>query len=468
MKYNTEVINEIAFALAEMLKSAVLAQQKSENGAVKIAEIETGIREVLREIGNQALSNLLSSLHPTPVAEIKCECGGLLHFQRIREAAVISVFGKTTYKRAYYAGCMCKKGKAPLDEEFGLEPGAVTAGLATLLASAGIEYAYDKSPNWLQSFLLFTVSENTVRSETEQMGKLQDEQEKSLIEQSQKEDYLQERMRNPGKIPTRLYGSIDAAKVRIEPRPKKGEEPEEHEDWRDMKVLCWFQTENVPARQRSSRQSKKFDREQVALRAKNKQYFCDIVEADKFGELLWATGCPVNADLCPDLVFLGDGATWIWNLVDKYYSRARQIVDWYHAEEHLETVAMIAFSDLHERVRWLAETTQLLWDGLVEDVIAACELLGQSCLVAKKAANYFANNCERMRYDQFRAAGYMIGSGTIESACKQIVTQRLKLPGAQWTVAGAVQTAKARAAWLSGSNHWQFLCYLRGTLPLAA
>ena len=132
MKYNTEVINEIAFALAEMLKSAVLAQQKSENGAVKIAEIETGIREVLREIGNQALSNLLSSLHPTPVAEIKCECGGLLHFQRIREAAVISVFGKTTYKRAYYAGCMCKKGKAPLDEEFGLEPGAVTAGLATV------------------------------------------------------------------------------------------------------------------------------------------------------------------------------------------------------------------------------------------------------------------------------------------------------------------------------------------------
>jgi len=60
----------------------------------------------------------------------------------------------------------------------------------------------------------------------------------------------------------------------------------------------------------------------------------------------------------------------------------------------------------------------------------------------------------------------MIGSGTIESACKQIVTQRLKLPGAQWTVTGAVQTAKARAVWLS--DQWTALCYLRGTLPLAA
>ena len=466
MKYNTEVINEIAYMLAEMLKNAVLVQQKSEEGVVRIAQIETGMREALRQIGNQALSNLLSSLQTTPVAEIECECGGFLHYQRMREATVISVFGKTIYKRAYYAGCSCKKGKVPLDEKLGLEPGGVTAGLAMLLALAGIEYAYDKSPSWLQSFLLFCVSENTVRSETEQMGQLQDEQEKVLIEQSQKESYLQERVRQPGEIPIRLYGSIDAAKVRIEPRTRQGEKPEKDEDWRDMKVLCWFQTEIVPPAQRSARQKKKDDREQVALRARNKQYFCDILEAEAFGKLLWATGCTVNADLCPDLTFLGEGAIWIWNLVDKYYPQAHQIVDWYHAEEHLETVAMSAFADLPERTRWLVVVTQALWDGQVEDVIAACKALAQSCLVAEQAVNYFTNNCERMRYDHFRAAGYMIGSGTIESACKQIVTQRLKLPGAQWIVTGAVQTAKARAVWLSGQ--WQALCNLRETLPLAA
>lgn len=290
MKYNTKVIEEIASMLAEMLKNAVLAQQKSEDGFVKIAQIETDMREGLRQIGNQALSNLLSSLQTTPVAEIKCECGGLLHYRRMRKATIISVFGRTFYKRAYYAGCSCKKGKAPFDVELGLEPGAVTAGLATLLALAGIEYAYDKSPNWLQSFLLFSVSENTVRSETEQMGQIQDEREEVLIEQSQKESYLQARQRQPGKIPVRLYGSIDAAKVRIEPRPQKGKKPEKGEDWRDMKVLCWFETEIVPPAQRSTRQKKKSDREQVALRARNKQYFCDILEAETFGKLLWATG----------------------------------------------------------------------------------------------------------------------------------------------------------------------------------
>lgn len=63
-----------------------------------------------------------------------------------------------------------------------------------------------------------------------------------------------------------------------------------------------------------------------------------------------------------------------------------------------------------------------------------------------------------MRYNRFRAQGYLIGSGTIESGCKQIVTQRLKRSGAQWTVDGAVQTAKARTVWLSGD--WSSLWYL--------
>ena len=76
---------------------------------------------------------------------------------------------------------------------------------------------------------------------------------------------------------------------------------------------------------------------------------------------------------------------------------------------------------------------------------------------------YFSNNIERMRYAQFRVAGYLIGSGVIESACKQIVTQRLKLSGAQWNLEGAILTAKACAAWLSGA--WQNLISKRSLLP---
>jgi hypothetical protein len=297
------------------------------------------------------------------------------------------------------------------------------------------------------------------------MGVLQEQQETELIQSSQDEVVLQERQRHSGNVPPRLYSSMDAAKVRIEPRLKQGQEPAEHEEWRDMKVLCWFEAETVPPSQRSKRQRQKVQREQIALRAKNMRYFCDITEAEDFGRLLWATGCTVKADLSPELVFLGDGAVWIWNLVAKYYPNAIQIVDWFHAEKYLEGVAVVAFPDLSERAVWLEGVTQALWDGQVEKVISTCEDLAPGCGEARKAIAYFYTNAERMRYDRFRTAEYMIGSGTVESGCKQIVTQRLKLPGAQWTVPGAVQTAKARAAWLSG--HWQTLCNQRSALSLA-
>jgi hypothetical protein len=465
MNYNMEMIEGLAQQFAEMIKVAVIAHQKAGEKTLLIMEIENGMREALQQIGQQALGIFLSSMQTTPESEIDCPCGGKLHYQRMRTAQVISVFDWVSYTRAYYAGCQCKQGRAPLDEQFGLEPGAVTAGLAALLALAGIEFSYDQSPKWLRDFLLFDVAQNTVRSETEKMGVLQQALETELIQQSQDEEYLQARLRDPGTIPLRLYGSMDAAKVRIEPRSKSGEPPSEHEDWRDMKVLSWFEVEHVPPAQRSRRQRQKVMREQPALRAKDLKYFCDIIEADAFGKLLWASGTWMKADLSPELIFLGDGAVWIWNLVSRYYPNAVQIVDWYHAEEHLERLAAVAFPDLQARSSWLEDAVQALWEGQVEQVIQACQALATSCSEAQKAANYFYTNAERMRYDRFRAAGYMIGSGSVESACKQIVTQRLKLPGAQWTVEGAVQTAKARAAWLSGE--WHSLRERRSALPLA-
>lgn len=465
MHYTTEMIQQAAQSLAASFKTALLEQVQRSDERPTIAQLEAEMREAVRQIGTQALGLCLSSLQPTPAAEIPCPCGGTLHYQRLRTATVISVFGKTTYTRAYYAGCVCQKGLAPLDRQFGLEPGAVTAGLAHLLALAGIAFSFDESPQWLQAYLLFDVAANTVRSETEQMGALQEAQEDHLIAQSQDEQYLQTRQRQPGPVPTRVYGTMDAAKVRTEPRPKKGDAKAAHEDWRDMKVLCWFETEAVPPSQQSPRQQQKVARQQPALRAKKMQYFCEITAAETFGKLVWATGCTVKADLCPDLVFLGDGAAWIWNLVSHYYPHATQIVDWYHAEEHLEQVARAAFPEGPCRTQWREEVTQALWEGDVEAVLAACQTLASSCLQAAQAVPYFTHNQERMRYADFRTAGYMIGSGTIESGCKQIVTHRLKLPGAQWDVTGAVHTAKARAAWLSG--HWPSLCAQRSALPLA-
>lgn len=423
------------------------------------------LRESVREIGQQTLKYFLEKADGEVEAEVECACGGKLEYQRKREATIWSVFGKMVYERAYYAGCGCGKGCAPVDERYGIEPGKVTAGLAHLVAMSGIDKAFDDSRKWLKEYLLFEVSENTVRTETQKMGELQRQADEDLIKEMHNEASLQKREQTRKAAIEILYGSIDAAKVRIEPRGEAEKAAENRENWRDLKAGCWYEAEIVPQRQRSVRQKNKQQREGTVLRAKNKQYFCDISSAEVFGKLLWATGCAAGADYARILVFVCDGALWIWNLIAHYYPNAIQIVDWYHAEDRLKRIAEEAFSIQDERLTWLQKVTEDLWEGRVELVIEACQQLAKKSNLAKQALNYYGNNLERMRYAKFRAQGYLIGSGIIESGCKQIVTQRLKLPGAQWNLDGAILTAKARATWLSGN--WQNLVTARSLLPLA-
>jgi hypothetical protein len=444
MDYTTEMITAIASQVVAVMKDT-LETGGADQG---VREIEKQMRDILRQIGVVALGQYLSGLSTPEVPKIRCGCGGELMYQREREASLISVFGRVTYQRSYYAGCVCGKGQAPLDRKLGLKPGGASAGLKELLALGGIELAFEQGRRWVEKYLLFSVSENTIRSATEAYGAQRQAQETTWKTNSQDEAWLQARLQRASSPPKRLYGSIDAAKTRIEPRCPE-EKAQREEAFRDLKVGCWYELEAVPAAQRSQRQREKYDREQQVFRAKNLRYYCDLEEAKQFGQLVWATGCRVLADFAAELVFVCDGAAWIWNLVKQYYPQAVQIIDWYHATEHLEKIAAIAFAQAEERKAWLAEAKEALWQGQVQQVIRSCQDLAAKQPKVLPEIAYFVNNEQRMDYARFRAAGYAIGSGTIESACKQIVVQRLRKSGAQWSVQGAVRTAKARAAWLS-------------------
>lgn len=477
MKYNIEKINQIGNLLAEVVEEALEMKGQEE---VLIGEIEMVLRESLLKTGNSALQCFLENADRKIEAEIECACGGRLKYQRRREATIWSVFDKVSYKRAYYAGCTCGKGCAPVDQRYGIEPGKVTSGLARLVSLCGIKEAFDGSRKSLKEFLLFEVSENTVRAETQKMGELQRQADLELIKETQNESSLHtcpvgKREQSQEPAPEVLYGSIDAAtpalaggarEVRIEPRNEKEKAVEDREKWRDLKIGCWYEGEMVPQSRQSTRQKDKAQRAEVVLRAKNQKYFCDIEVAEQFGKLFWATGCAAGADRARILVFICDGAIWIWNLIAHYYPNSIQIVDWYHAADRLLRIAKEAFANPDERQAWRERVTEDLWQGRVELVIEACQALSMKSDLARQSLAYYGDNIERMRYAHFRAAGYFIGSGIIESACKQIVTQRLKISGAQWNVDGAILTAKARAAWLS--NDWEKLVKTRSLFPLAA
>ena len=147
MEYNIEKINEIGKMLVEVIEEAV-PQTGAER--VRIGDVEMALRESLRAIGQSAMKQFLENADGEVETEIECACGGKLQYQRRRAATIWSVFGKVVYKRAYYAGCVCQKGLAPVDHHYGIEAGKVTAGLAHLIALSGLKESLDEGRKWLK------------------------------------------------------------------------------------------------------------------------------------------------------------------------------------------------------------------------------------------------------------------------------------------------------------------------------
>jgi Uncharacterised protein family (UPF0236) len=451
MEFSIEAVKKMAEIMVDEMERIGI-----EEGGIR--SVEEQMREVLREVGAEALGRYLERLDEQDKEREKpCQCGGQMEYQFKRVGVVISVFGRVRYTRRYHWCRRCKQGQSPLDRRMGLEAGEVTAGLAELLALAGVEVAFEESSDWLERFLLFRVSDNTIRHETELFGQLQAEREKGWKQQSQDVRWLQTRQHKPGKQAGRLYGSLDGVMA-----PLKGE-------WRELKTIAWYRVDTVRSYQKHRHHAHKVG-EQNHLQAQEITYHCDMQSPELLGELLWATACQRLADLFEELIFVCDGAVWIWKLIERYFPHAIQIVDWYHASEYLPPIAEAAFGlDTPQYHAWLDTSRTQLWEGQIDALIHECQCLASipaALPAVEHAVSYFTNNQKRMDYAHFRAQGYFIGSGTVESAGKQIAGLRLKRAGARWTEPGAIATAKARAAWLSDS--WDHLVALRAALPLAS
>jgi hypothetical protein len=308
--------------------------------------------------------------------------------------------------------------------------------MSGLLGMAGVTVAFDEARQQIQRYLQVAVSANTLRQETQLLGERQAERERLWIDHSQNLAYLQQREQEQDR-PQRLYGSLDGAFVPID------------QEWKEAKLISWYQVATPYG--------------QDDLHAQEIEYYASLEEAAAFGELVWATGVRRQADRAPELIFVCDGAAWIWKLVERYFPTAIQIVDWYHACQYLYPVADALFACPEQQTQWVADMQELLWAGEVAAVIHTVQrALAAAGGAGQKLITYYQHNRERMRYAAFRQEQYYIGSGTVESGCKQVVGMRLKRSGATWSLSGAAATAKARAAWLSGS--WDDLVQL----PLAA
>lgn len=431
MEFSTEVLTQVVALLKDEVRIWVESHPKATG-----MELETELRRGMQQVGAACLKATLELGNDRyPQAEVACACGGRAKYQFQREAKSLSVFGWMSYRRPYYLCPHCHQGQSPLDRRWGLRPGEVSAGLAPLLALAGIDVSFEEASRKIAEMLLVQVSENTVRQVTQRFGVLQEAAEQEWQAASQDMDNLNTRQRTIQDAPRRLYGGIDGVMV-----PTKTE-------WYELKCLCWYEVE---ARKRRSRQ---VVGDTGNLCAKRISYHCDLADVTTFRDLVWATGYWRGADRAREIVFVSDGAAWIWKIVAYHFPNATQIVDWYHAAQYLSAICKAAFGEgSAEGATWLERARAQLWEGKITQVIATCEEQADrpsAQAEVHKAVTYYTNNRKRMDYARYRAEGYQIGSGTVESACKQLATQRLRCAGARWKEPGARYTAKARAAWLS-------------------
>jgi hypothetical protein len=212
------------------------------------------------------------------------------------------------------------------------------------------------------------------------------------------------------------------------------------EGWKELKLGCVFQVEP------HSVQDERLGEAVVVGHAVQQSYVAHLGSHQGVGKKLFAEARRRNWLHTRHTQFLGDGASWIWNLAEEYFGGSEQTVDWYHAKEHL----FAACHTLHApgspaAARWMNQHTELLFQGHADQIAHRLREAEQAHPGAANQAGYFDTNHRRMNYMALREQGWMIGSGMIESGGKQFKA-RFAGPGMRWSRSGAERLLPIRAA----------------------
>ena len=184
----------------------------------------------------------------------------------------------------------------------------------------------------------------------------------------------------------------------------------------------------------------------VVARGEHMAYRAVLGDVPTFASAFWPLAVQRGVPQAANLATTADGAEWIWNVTDDLFPQSVQIVDWYHATQHLALAATALYpKDEPVAQRWQQERREALYLGQIDRIIAPLEAAGLAT-----EAHYFQVHQRRMQYQEFREDGYPIGSGTVESSIKQF-KQRLTGPGMRWSRPGADRMLIIRAAVMTDS-----------------
>ncbi len=185
--------------------------------------------------------------------------------------------------------------------------------------------------------------------------------------------------------------------------------------------------------------------------ATHNSYVAHLGGPEVSGEMTWTEARRRGWEQTQDTQVLGDGAVWIWNQAALHFGTSHQVVDWYHAKQHLTAAARLLKKEgTPAFARWLNRHSTLLYQGHAARIAAELDKAAHSQCGAALAteAAFFRNNHLRMNYLEMREGAWLIGSGTVESGAKQFKS-RFSGPGMRWSRKGAEHLLPIRSAILS-------------------
>jgi len=406
------------------------------------------IRAGMLRAGCSILGELLSADAGYRGPRVGCGHGHQAEFVAYRDKAVDTVLGPVTLRRAWYHCAACRRGLAPRDAELGVAGASMSPGLAVMTSKAGAAVPFMRAAGLLADLAGIRLTVKRVERAAEADGT-------ALATASRASAGLIAARKlvplPPDPLPDKLYMVIDGTGVPVTGRETAGREGKGEDGrarTREVKMAVFFTQDTVddegyPVRDRAS-----------------SSYIATFGPAAAFGGLVKAEGIRRGADHVRQLTIIGDGAAWIWGIATSKFPEATQIVDLYHAREHLHSLTRsLEFMLLDSKDAWLAARLEDLDYGYIDGIAAAVRtypLEGVKKEEVQRELGYFLNNAPRMRYHWFRSRGLFVGSGVVEAGCKSVIGQRLKQSGMHWTINGADAILTLRCA--EASSQWEAIC----------
>ena len=402
--------------------------QRRKDGRTDLEAVESALRAALHQAGAAALSQVLQFAAPAAdERQLPCPCGHHARYQEIRSKPLLTIVGPVLLSRPYYLCSQCHVGQFPVDVELDIENTEFSPGVRRMHALVGQQAPFDHGREQMQVLAGLTVTTKSVERIAEAMGSDIAWREQAEIDQALQLDLP---VLTGAPIPV-VYVQMDGTGIPVgkkETVGRPGKRDGQPAHTREVKLGCVFtQT--------------RWDEKGFALRDPDSTTYTGAIEtAEEFGKRIYREALQRGWSRARKKVVIGDGAEWIWNLVAEHFPGAREIVDLYHARQHLWTVARQLYpqEEVQQKAWMKVHQKRLLDKGKIEKLVSELHSIAttnpQLAEKIRTEAVYFERNAERMRYPRFRRQHLFVGSGVIEAGCKTVVGSRLKQSGMFWTV----------------------------------